>query len=221
MRLNWTRLVALVSMLLLLAACAPGNTLSPDRASIWLVHIPTPNNLTETPVGYTFTGTVVRGRLFTQNLAPNLTFQLIPLEAGWEIWVGDPTIAHDPSPNFAMPVTPPFSGINARQIEGWHFRNLDNSGPNEAGEKNVNAPQELRPFCFVGNHGDFQSVQKAFAAGLPALADAVVTGAFPIYKGTLTINELTLGNLLPDQQAWIEEMSFTVTLNLDQPCDLL
>jgi hypothetical protein len=34
---------------------------------------------------------------------------------------------------------------NPREIEGWHFRNTANTGPNHG---SVNAPQELREFIF-------------------------------------------------------------------------
>jgi hypothetical protein len=168
---------------------------------------------------HTFTATVARGESLTQLITPDLVFKLIPYQEDWEIWLGPTTIA-DPATNYSTPVTPPFSGINARQLEGWHFRNIDNSGPNSAGEKNVNAPQELRTFCFVGNHADFEAAQSALAAGLPSLVDAIANEEFPVYKGTLAISELTLGNLLPEQRAWIEEMTITVNLHLDQPCDL-
>jgi hypothetical protein len=43
-------------------------------------------------------------------------------------------------------LTPPWHFVpNPREIEGWHFRNCDNSGPNDG---TVNAPQELRDFIF-------------------------------------------------------------------------
>ena len=212
MRLNWilwiTQRVATITLLAILAACAPALP----------IHTPTPNGAPT--VGYTLTGTVERGQLFTQNLTPHLTFQLIPLAEGWEIWMGDPTLSTAATHNFAMPVTPPFAGVNARQIEGWHFRNLDNSGPNAAGDKNVNAPQELRHFCFVGNRQSFQRALDAFAEGLPALKEAVIENSFPLHSGTLAITDYTVGNLRPNQRAWLEQLSFTVTLNLDQPCTL-
>jgi hypothetical protein len=43
-------------------------------------------------------------------------------------------------------LTPPWHSVpNPREIEGWHFRNADNIGPNDG---SVNAPQELREFIF-------------------------------------------------------------------------
>lgn len=209
---NWmlwiVKQIATLSLVAILAGCA----------SALQIHTPTPSGAPA--VGFTLAGTVERGQLFTQNLRPHLTFQLLPLAEDWEIWVGDPTLSTERTHNFAMPVTPPFVGVNARQIEGWHFRNLDNSGPNEAGAKNVNAPQELRYFCFVGNGESFQMALNAFAKGVPALHDAVTNHALPLHSGTLTVTDYTVGNLIPNQRAWLEQISFTVTLNLDQPCDL-
>jgi hypothetical protein len=157
--------------------------------------------------------------VISQVTSPALVFQLIPYQEDWEIWIGK-SIEPDPLQNFSAPVTPPFSGINPRRIEGWHFRNAGNSGPNSAGENNVNAPQEIRHFCFVTSEADFQRAGQALAAGLPALAKVVAGGDFLIHKGTLTITDLTLGNLVAGRRAWIEKMSLTVTLHLDQPCNL-
>ena len=43
-------------------------------------------------------------------------------------------------------LTPPWHFVpNPREIEGWHFRNRENTGPNDG---SVNAPQELRDFIF-------------------------------------------------------------------------
>ena len=40
-----------------------------------------------------------------------------------------------------LPVNQPVRGITSDSIAAYHFRNSDNSGPNEAGPKNVNAPR--------------------------------------------------------------------------------
>ena len=46
--------------------------------------------------------------------------------------------------NILLPINQPRHGITANSIAAYHFRNADNSGPNEAGPLNVNAPQETR-----------------------------------------------------------------------------
>lgn len=88
-----------------------------------------------------FDGAVARGEAFVHRFAHDgaaYEFRLAPVSHGWQIWVSDPA---QPDLNFVAVATPPFRGINPARIEGWHFRNADNSGPNEPGDKNVNAPQ--------------------------------------------------------------------------------
>lgn len=48
------------------------------------------------------------------------------------------------------PVDQPAHGITADVVAAFHFRNRDNSGPNEVGPKNVNAPQEIRQITYDG-----------------------------------------------------------------------
>lgn len=52
--------------------------------------------------------------------------------------------------NILLPVNQPARGITADGIAAFHFRNSDNSGPNETGPKNVNAPQETRVLKYNG-----------------------------------------------------------------------
>ncbi|MBI1394234.1 MAG: hypothetical protein GC152_16005 [Alphaproteobacteria bacterium] len=70
------------------------------------------------------------------------TFALMSTENGWAVRVFE-------NPQIGMAVdltslTPPHGGApNPRDIEGWHFRNADNTAPNDG---SVNAPQSLRAF---------------------------------------------------------------------------
>src|SRR5918996_4079708 len=91
-----------------------------------------------------FSGEVLKGRSFERQIGANRFFRLVPEELGWSISVGSKAGRE----NFCSVVTPPYRGVNTLRIEGWHFRNSDNSGRNELGPKNVNAPQELREFYF-------------------------------------------------------------------------
>lgn len=81
--------------------------------------------------------------MFSQAFGRGLRLCLDPIENGWIICVRKEGGRDD-----LARLTPPFHFINARYIEGWHFRNADNTGPNECGPLNVNAPQELREFIF-------------------------------------------------------------------------
>src|SRR5690349_20426825 len=72
-------------------------------------------------------GEVLKGRSFERQIGANLFFRLVPEELGWAISVGSKAATE----NFCSVVTPPYRGVNAIHIEGWHFRNSDNTGPNE------------------------------------------------------------------------------------------
>ncbi len=162
-----------------------------------------------------FRGTVSRGQLFEQEISPDLVFRLKPLVHGWEIEIGHKT----ESENFSAVVTPPYYGMNARYVEGWHFRNRDNSGPNEPGEKLVNAPQEKRRFYFVLNEIDYQIAYNALNTRLLS-SDEEKEQALEKRKGLepregmLTITHLELDNLIVGGKAWIDYMEFEVELNL-------
>ncbi len=89
-----------------------------------------------------FSGVLLKGESFNSKINENLYFGLLPYtEWGWIIFVGE-----DSSSNYVTVATPPFRGMNSTVIEGWHFRNEDNTGPNDG---SVNAPQHVREFRFV------------------------------------------------------------------------
>ena len=71
-------------------------------------------------------------------------FALLKQPSGWIL-----RLLENETPNVQdlSQVTPPFqAGVpNPRDLFGWHFRNLDNTGPNEG---DVNAPQTVRLFQF-------------------------------------------------------------------------
>ena len=68
-------------------------------------------------------------------------FRLRPYETGWLISVYEPDRDDELSH-----LTPPWHFVpTPRDIQGWHFRNVDNTGPNDG---TVNAPQERREFIF-------------------------------------------------------------------------
>jgi hypothetical protein len=183
---------------------------------------PTTSALTPIPktAPITFKGKVSRNQIFEEEVLNNLTFRLDPLEQGWEIWMGDKS---ETGHNFSSVATPPFHGINARFIEGWNFRNSDNSGPNKAGEKNVNAPQYERRFCFFQDESDYQIAYYWLNNQLLSSEEERQENKekFSMIKsrtGILRINNLELGNLIVNDRAWIEDMEFEVELNLTDEC---
>jgi len=170
-----------------------------------------------------FSGEVSRGQIFEKEIAQDLVFRLTPTKYGWNIWMGNKV---QPDHDFVGMVTPPFHGMNARYVKGWHFRNSDNSGPNEAGEKNVNAPQKERRFYFVLNEADYQVASIAYdILHYPSLLSKDLSEQskkqileqrekLEPREGELAITRIELGNLIVGEQAWIDYMEFEVTLDL-------
>lgn len=167
-----------------------------------------------------FGGDVERGETYVHRFTHNgaaYEFRLAPVSHGWQIRIGDPA---RPDLDFLAVATPPFRGINPSRIEGWHFRNADNTGSNKAGPKNVNAPQAERRFAFTTDE-----------AGRRAAADALDILLWPGQRqapdveaaerrfrqtakigGSLLIEALELGNLAAGERAWIERMAFSVSI---------
>jgi len=146
-------------------------------------------------------------------------FRLVPIGHGWRIWVGD---RMNRQRNYVAVVTPPYRGINPAVIQGWHFRNADNSGPNKPGEGNVNAPQEIREFVFVLDNVSYQAAYEALdilmwpegrgEADIVAAEQRIET--IPKAQAALEIVALELGNLFKGEQAWIERLAFRVSIEL-------
>lgn len=203
-------MVGLIMLLAVFAACTSDSKVTPGSPEP-----PTPDSTT-----YSFTGSVSRGEKFEHRLPNNLVFRLVPDEyaelgwVGWQIQI-EPTSKSDH--NYAGIVTPPFRGVNALQIIGWHFRNADNTEPNDG---SVNAPQQERDFLFVTNEEDYEIAFAAVDCIMhPVQCEDMDYGqAFALHEGitksegTLLIKELELGNLIPGQQAWIEQMAFEVEI---------
>ena len=164
-----------------------------------------------------FSGEVSKGRSFEKPIGADLFFHLISQELGWTISVGSKESAGN---NFCEVVTPPYRGINSIHIDGWHFRNADNSGPNEVGSKNVNAPQEVREFYFVLNNADHRKAIGAlqillwrYSYSKREIDDAEhIHAQLPKGNGRLTIRDLKLNTLERGKQAGIERLTFDVEL---------
>ncbi len=88
-----------------------------------------------------FEGGLTTGEREVRPFGPGFTFVLTPIQRGWEI-----SVTHESSAGNIARLTPPWHFVpNPRYIEGWHFRNASNTGPNDG---SVNAPQEHREFIF-------------------------------------------------------------------------
>lgn len=172
---------------------------------------------------YTLQGQIARGESLALPLEGGLMFRLAPLGEDWEIQItpteeaAEQAAGAETPADYSFVITPPFRTLNSRQLQGWHFRTADNSGPNAPGPNNVNAPQEQRHFCYVLDAESYTLAfsrfheQGNFAAGLE---DIHAAGAH------FTIQSLELGNLVPGEQAWIESMQFSLEYGPDVPCEL-
>jgi len=149
-----------------------------------------------------FQGAVKRGERFRRDLWDGLRLELDPTDLGWDIVVRDTT---RPEEDLAR-LTPPFHLMpNPTDIEGWHFRNQANSGPNQG---DVNAPQRNRWFIFSREVG--RSIQPAGAETQVTEEEVARVGAQG--RGALTIEEMVLTPPKPGERAGIESMRFTVAI---------
>lgn len=145
--------------------------------------------------------------------------RLVPVADGWTVWIGDPM---NRDRNYVVPATPPYRGINPAMIQGWHFRNADNTGPNKPGKDNVNAPGRTRKFAFVLDSTGYQAGREALDILLwpEGRGEAEIKAAqkrlqqIPKAGVTLEIEALELGNLVKGEQAWIERMAFRLRIEL-------
>ncbi|HYQ89138.1 MAG TPA: hypothetical protein VEU09_05865 [Candidatus Binatia bacterium] len=155
-----------------------------------------------------FQGSVSRGNRFRYALWDGLSLELDPMEGGWRICVRDST---RPSEDLAR-FTPPFHFVpNPRDIEGWHFRNLANTGPNKG---DVNAPQESRWFIFSRVVG--RSIQPADSLE-EAVTEDQVERAEQWGRGALDIEDLVLTPPKQGEKAAIQSMRFRVVIEEVRP----
>ncbi len=153
-----------------------------------------------------FDGSVHRGERFQRDLWDGLRMALEPTEEGWEIVVRDTT---RPEENLAR-LTPPLHFANPRDIDGWHFRNQANAGPNQG---NVNAPQRARDFIFSRRVG--RSIQPAGTEREVTEADIERVGQEG--RGVLIIEDLVLTPPARGEKAGIESMRFSAAIEEVRP----
>jgi hypothetical protein len=125
------------------------------------------------------------------------SFVLMPFEFGWRIGMLDRDGLEIPV--YAAPSRP--EETNPLTIAGWHFRNLDNSGPNTG---DVNAPQHQRRFAF--------GTLATRAMTDPATEAETVAAEGLGGLGVLDITGFTLAAPVPEQRAAFSTLSFTACL---------
>ena len=147
-------------------------------------------------------GEVARGDTFSQLTPAGWILRLVPVSEGWFLEV----TSRDRNNEDLARLTPPWHVTpNPRQIDGWHFRNAENTGPNDG---SVNAPQELRDFIFSPRVG--RDIQGADAKASPTIEEVDAVRSFG--QGWLLIESYRLTPTRPGERAAFESLQFSACL---------
>ncbi len=157
-------------------------------------------------------GEVHRSEKFEREIGRGLVFRLVPGEYGWNIEVGP----KDGTGNYMDCVNGPLHGITPYQIEGWLFRNDDNTANRKPSDLITPGIGEKREFQFVLTAGDqerscadLDKMEHIYdEKGPDRIAATSHFGEHAGGDGSVTITSMTLGNLKPGVQAWVESMRF-------------
>jgi hypothetical protein len=149
----------------------------------------------------TIYGAVERAGRLAQATDGGWLLRLEPHEHGWTLLL---STADRPAEDLSR-LTPPWhSAVNPRDIEGWHFRNAGNTGPNDG---SVNAPGAHREFIFsplVGREIEYRG-------SATPVGDVEKVRAFG--RGWLFIESYRLTPPQQGSRAAIESLSFWVCLS--------
>jgi hypothetical protein len=146
-------------------------------------------------------GEVVAGSSFSRSTPGGWILRLTPSPgSGWLLSVS--TKGRE-SEDLSR-LTPPWHFVpNPREIEGWHFRNATNTGPNDG---SVNAPQELREFIFSPEVGG--SIE--YGGSATSAEDVARVRSFG--RGWLFVERYTLSPPRRGERAAFESLKFTACL---------
>jgi hypothetical protein len=151
-----------------------------------------------------FRGSVKAGEPFEYPFAHKYRFSLEPQEFGWNI-----VIMERGRNEQLQRLTPPLHfAPNPTSVEGWHFRNHDNTILNDG---TVNAPQYAREFIFSPVVG--RTVQGP--GGTASVSPEEVEHVKSFGRGVLHITQLELSPLVRGEQAKILKMSFRCDITIN------
>ena len=149
-----------------------------------------------------FTRELKAGERFEHRFGEQFIFALEPSQFGWLVAIYEPGRSED-----LARLTPPFHFVpNAREIDGWHFRNQENTGPNDG---SVNAPQKDREFVFSPEVG--RSIDSPRAKGQPTREEMERIKSYG--RGVLSIESLKLSPPQRGRRAQILEIRFCCTVS--------
>ncbi|PKQ06299.1 MAG: hypothetical protein CVT72_07035 [Alphaproteobacteria bacterium HGW-Alphaproteobacteria-11] len=146
-----------------------------------------------------FGGEIAGAHHFGFETARGWTFMLEPRPHGWQLRLLD-TGGRD-----LTAATPPLHGeTNPRDLYGWHFRSLDNSGPNLG---DVNAPQRERNFVIA------QSGETDEGYGWLKILDYGLADLEPGARARMVYMRFDICLVVPKTQAEIDAAAWAVDPN--------
>ncbi len=190
MKIDQGHQASLLLVVLCLGHCAGSSDLRGGQAERSCA--PEPGRQTRT-----FDGEISWERSFVHGFGPGFEFKLLPDASGWII-----AVTKTGDDELLTRLTPPLHGPNPTVIEGWHFRNEDNTGPNDGG---LNVPGGVRRFIFS------PEVPELMLKGQISLDDVHRVEAFG--HGELRILDYGLADLRPGQRARMVWMKFEVCVS--------
>ena len=147
-------------------------------------------------------GEATKAQVFSKATPSGWILRLVPVQEGWVLEIA---MKGRETENLSS-LTPPLHAVpNPREIEGWHFRNADNTGPNEGG---VNAPQQLREFIFSPEVG--REIQGPLSASSASNEEIKRIQAFG--RGWLHLDEFRLTPPRRGERASFEFLKFSACL---------
>jgi len=167
------------------------------------VALASPDAVCAAPDGYQSMA-VTRGHLnageaFQAPFGGDCFLGLTPKAFGWVVEIRE----RGRQENLAR-LTPPWHFTpNPRYLEGWHFRNAENTAPNDG---SVNAPQELREFYFSPEVGRTLHYEGS------ATSAGVVDDVRSFGRGELTLAEYRLTPFVEGERASFVEILFKACL---------
>jgi len=153
------------------------------------------------PATIEFSGSIKAGQRFEHHFGDRFIFALAPMQFGWGISVHEKGRAE----NLAG-LTLPLHGSNPTDIEGWHFRNEDNTG--SSNEHDAASGNDIRDFIFSPEVG--KTINAPESTNNITEDDIDRIQAFG--QGELKITRLKLSPPQLHGTANIEQMNFVCTL---------
>lgn len=149
-----------------------------------------------------FADEICAGERFEQPFGPGYRFVLEPIESGWRI-----AVRLEGRDDILSRLTPPWHFVpNPCFLEGWHFRNVGNTGPNDG---SVNAPGDERGFIFSPEVG--VTIDSPESAGMPTEEEMLRIAAFG--SGELRVLDYGLADLEPGERARMVWLKFEVCVS--------